>query len=217
MGILAAIGSLLGCAPQTSAPVKAEPVANDVQHNEYVQQANILLTPYMRIHGVPEKSVNSAKAQMEIKRGITLLAEVVAYNPTNWSSWWVMGKGFQSLGEAAKACDAFGRSYSLQRENPDVAREFMFECLEVGRTNDAISAAEHAVSLSAKDAGLHANLALAYTMAGRISDAQVAIRKSLELDPKDSISLTLRGVVEEIVAGRRPQPRTLRELEGRSR
>ena len=217
MGILATIGSLLGCAPQQSDPVKEAPVTNVVQHNDYVKQANNLLTPYMRIQGVPEKSVRSDRAQKEIRRGVALLAEVVAYNPTNWSSWWVMGKGYQSLGEAAQACEAFGKSYSLRPENPDVAREFMFECLEIGRFNDAVSAAEHAVNISAKDAGLYANLALAYTMAGRISDAQIAIRKALELDPKDSISITLSGVVDEIKLGKRPQPRTLRELERRSR
>jgi predicted Zn-dependent protease len=91
----------------------------------------------------------------------------------------------------------------------------MFECLELGKTNDAVDAAEHAVELNPSDAGLKANLALAYTIGGRVSEAQSEIEKSLALDPKDEVSVTLRRVIHEISQGKRRQPRTLRELEGR--
>lgn len=92
----------------------------------------------------------------------------------------------------------------------------MFECLELGRNDEAVSAAEHAVSVSNNDAGLHANLALAYTMAARIPDARTSIRTALEKDPTDSISKSLSRVIEEIATGKRRQPRTLAEVEGRS-
>jgi len=215
MGLFSTIASLVGCSPSNPPTANVAPVSNDAEHNKYVKEAGDLITPYMRIHGVPEKPTNTSKARADINRGIVLLQAVLVYNPTNWSSWWVMGKAHQALGEAEKACDAFGKSYAIQKENPDVAREYMFECLEIGRTAEAISAAEHAVSLSPKDAGLHANAALAYTLAGRITDAQASISKSLQIDPNDSISLTLRRIVQEIADGRRRQPHTMRELEGR--
>jgi len=215
MSILSTIASLVGCSPSQSAATKIDPVTDDADHNQYFKEGSGLITPYMRLHGVPEKSTSSNKAKAEIVRGIALLDAVIAYNTNNWAAWWTIGKGYQALGESNKACDAFGKSHAIQRDNADVAREYMFECLNLGRTTEAIAAAEHAVSLSPKDAGLHANAALAYTLAGRIVDAQAAITKSLQIDPNDKISLTLRRIVQEIADGKRKQPRTMRELEGR--
>ena len=215
MSFLSAIASFVGCSPSQPAATKVEPVANDADHNRYFQEGSDLIKPYLRLHGVPEKSTSSSKAKADITRGIALLDAVIAYNTNNWAAWWTIGKGYQALGDADKSCDAFGKSYAIQKGNPDVAREYMFACLETGRISEAVSAAEHGVNLLPQDAGLYANLALAYTMAGRIPDAQSAINKSLQIDPADQISLTLRRVIQEIADGKRPQPRTLRELEGR--
>lgn len=215
MSIFSTIVSLVGCSPAQTTTTKVEPVTNDADHNRYFQEGSGLIKPYMRLHGVPEKSTSSSKAKAEIARGIALLDAVIAYNTNNWAAYWTIGKGYQALGDSEKACDAFGKSYVIQRENADVAREYMFECLNLGRTTEAISAAEYAVSLSPNDAGLHANAALAYTLAGRIADAQAAIFKSLQIDPNDKISLTLRRIVQEIADGKRKQPRTMRELERR--
>jgi len=215
VSILSTIASLIGCSPSQPAATKVEPVANDADHNRYFQEGGGLIKPYMRLHGAPEKSTSSSKAKAEIARGIALLDAVIAYNTNNWAAWWTIGKGHQALGEAKKSCDAFGRAYSLQRENADVAREYAAECLNLGRATEAVSVAEHAINLSANNAGLYANLALAYTISGRIADAQSTIGKSLQLDPNDEISLALRLAIQEIADGKRKQPRTMRELEGR--
>jgi tetratricopeptide (TPR) repeat protein len=215
MSILSTLVSIFGCSPSQPAEIKVEPVTNDADHDQYFKAGSGLIEPYMRLLGVPEKSTSSNKAKIDITRGIALLDAVIAYNTNNWAAWWMMGKGYQALDNHEKACDAFGKSYAIQRNNPDVAREYMNECLDLGRTTEAISAAEYAVGLSPNDAGLHANLALAYTLAGRISDTQSAINKSLGIDPNDKISLTLRQVVQEIAEGKRKQPRTMRELERR--
>jgi Flp pilus assembly protein TadD len=215
VSILSTIASLVGCSPSQSAATKIEPVANDADHNRYFKEGRGLIKPYMRLYGVPEKSTSSSKAKAEIARGIALLDAVIAYNTNNWAAWWTIGKGYQALGEAEKSCDAFGKAYSLQRENADVAREYAAECLNLGRATEAVSVAEHAVNLSPNNAGLYANLALAYTISGRIADAQSTIGKSLQLDPNDKISLALRSVIQEIADGKRKQPRTMRELAGR--
>lgn len=88
----------------------------------------------------------------------------------------------------------------------------MFECLELGRTAEGIAVAEHAVSLEPKNAGLLANLALAYTIAARISEASTTVEKSLSIDPTDEVTLNLKRAIKEIAEGAKPQPRTLGEL-----
>lgn len=190
-------------------------VTNNVEHDLYFREGSDLITPYMLLGGVPSKSANSDEARANINRGISLLNAVVTYNATNWAAWWVMGKGYQALKESDKACDAFGKSYLIQSENPDVAREYMITCLDLGRSQEAVLVAEHAVHLAPSDAGLNANLALAYTLAGQLKDAQSAINKSLQIDPKDQISLTLSNVIQEVVDGKRSQPHKMSDLENR--
>jgi tetratricopeptide (TPR) repeat protein len=214
MSLFSTFAPLIGCSPSNS-PAPVTPVTNDAEHNNYFKEGSGLIKPYMLLLGVSEKSTSSNKAKADITRGIALLDAVIVYNANNWAAWWTIGKGYQALHEPEKSCDAFGKAYSLQRENPDVAREYAAECLNLGRATEAVSVAEHAVSLSPKNAGLHANLALAYTIAGRISDAQSEINRSLEIDPNDSITIALRRVIQEIVDGKRKQPRTMRELQGR--
>ena len=123
-------------------------------------------------------------------------------------------KAFQALREPQPACDAFKRAFEIQGSNPDVAREYMFACLELGRAEEGVLAADRAVSLSPSDAGLHANLALAYLLAGRHSAARTSIGEALRLDPSDKISQNVRKVIQEVIDGKRPQPKKIGDIDG---
>jgi tetratricopeptide (TPR) repeat protein len=213
MGFISAIASLLGGSPATSSVAKIPPISNGEEHNRYFTEGADLIQPYLRLLGAPDRKAPSGKARHRLERGIDLLNAVVTYNPTNWSAYWLMGKAYQALDESQKAYDAFGKSYAIQKENPDVAREYMFECLELGKVDEAVPIAEHALSLRPTDGGLHANLAIAYTLAGRIADAQSAIDKALRIAPSDKISLGISRRIQQIADGKRPQPRNIRELE----
>lgn len=208
--------SLVGCSRSqpSNATITVTAVTNNAEHDRYYLEGSALIKPYMRLSDASSKSADSDDAKKDIYHGIALLNAVVAYDQTNWAAWWVIGKGYQALGESDQACNAFGKSYAINRDNVDVAREYMISCLDVGRNQDAVSVAEYAVSLSPNDAGLHANLALAYTIAGRLKDAQFAISKSLQIDPHDQISLSLSNIIEQIVDGKRPQPHTIHDIQG---
>jgi tetratricopeptide (TPR) repeat protein len=209
--------SVKGTSAEAPAPIMVTimPVTNDTDHNYYFVKGCDFIKPYMRLAETPKKSTKSDEARADIIRGIDLLNAVVVYNKDNWAAWWTIGKGYQALDEADKACDAFGKSYAIQRQNPDVAREYMVECLNLGRAKEAVPVAEHAISLSPNNAGLNANLALAYTIAGQLADAQSAINKSLQIDPSDKISQNLRRIIQEIIDGKRPQPHNMRDLQRR--
>lgn len=170
-------------------------------------------SPYFKLSTGSEKQANSRRAQADLRRGIALYQAVVQYAPSNWNAFWLMGKTYQALNDHSSACDAFGKAFAIQKKNPDVAREYMLECLDLGRTNEAIFAAEHALSLEPRNSGLMANLALAYVMAGRNSEAMGKIEEAVRTDPTDKISITLRRVIREVRDGKRPQPRTVEDLE----
>src|SRR5689334_5000281 len=131
-------------------------------HNLAYRQAAALVAPYFQLHDRPRKPANTADAQRELHRGISILKAVTDYNPHNWNAHWIAGKAHQALGDHQSAYPCFKSAFEIQRHNPDVAREFMFTCLHLGYAEEGVAAAVHAVTLDPSQAGLLANLALAY-------------------------------------------------------
>jgi tetratricopeptide (TPR) repeat protein len=213
--VLAFVTVLAGCSKQQPQSFSAPVITTDAEHNRCCEEANRLTTPYFRLSDTKDKPATTRKAQADLRRGIALYQAIVRYAPTNWSAYWCMGKAHQALEEHEAACDAFGKAFAIQKNNADVGREYMFECLELGRASEAISAAEHALLLQPHDAGLLANLALAYTLAGRNSDALAKVEESLAIEPNDKITLHLKRAIREIVDGKRPHPKRIRDLEQR--
>jgi len=156
---------------------------------------------------------NSQKAKADLERGIKTLEQAIAINPANWSAYWTIGKAHQARGKSEDACDAFGKSYGLQKGNADVAREYMLECLNVGRAKTAIVVARRAVALKPKDSGLVSNLALALLLGGQLDEASETVTKALSMDPKDEITQNLQQMIGDVRSGRRAQPTKMSDLE----
>ena len=201
--------ALVGCSRHDAAKTYSP-----ADHNRLFKEGSDLITPYMRLHGQSRNPAVTGRARKDVNHGIELLQAVVNINTQNWSAYWVMGKGYQSLGESEKACDAFAHSFALQKQNADVAREYMFECLDLGRVQEGVAAAEHAVALEPKEPGLLANLALAYLVAARNDEALKKAEQALALDPGDKVTQAVVRVIREVVSGKRPQPKRLKDLEG---
>ena len=213
--VLALVSALVGCSKQPPHSDTIPVIATDAEHNRYYKEASNLVMPYLKLVNASEKPANTPGAQGELRRGIALYEAVIKYAPRNWSAYWLMGKAHQALGEHEAACDALGNAFAIERRNVDVAREYMLECLDLGRHAEAVSAGEHAVSVKPRDAGLLANLALAYLMAGRNTEALSKVEESLSIDPSDKITASLKRVIREIIDGKRPQPKTVNELESK--
>jgi len=81
----------------------------------------------MVLHGEEIKTPQKKK----ISEGIMYLDVVTQINPDNWAAFWLKGKGYQALNDSSSAYNEFNASYSIQKENPDVARELMFECTAI--------------------------------------------------------------------------------------
>ncbi len=135
---------------------QSEPVIirNVDDWNRVYAAAVEIINPFMRLHDKPEKKVTKDAAQ-QIKRGIEMLDAVTTYRP-GWSAFWVKGKAHQALDDSKAACAAFKSAFALQDKNPDVAREYMLECLKLGEGAEGVRVARHAVTLDPSDAGLHA-------------------------------------------------------------
>jgi Flp pilus assembly protein TadD len=210
--VLLWIFSFIGCSGERKDDPKHRILSAEDQNRIYTEACDII-KPYMKLHGVQSRPADTAEARQQLRRAISLLQQVVEIRPDNWAAYWIMGKGYQALDDSDNACDAFGKSFALQKENPDVAREYMLECLNLGRGAEGVQAAEHAMSLKPEDAGLAANLALAYLIAGRNDDALRLVNQSLRAAPDDTITQGLKTVIVEVQDKKRPQPRTTRDLQ----
>lgn len=186
-----------------------------LEHNRLYEEGTDLISPYMLLANQASPSADSPGAREQLERGIDLLKQAIAINPANWAAYWMIGKAYQVLGDSPNACDAFAKSHGLQNGNPDVAREYMLECLKLGDGAKAIAAARHAVRLQPDNAGLIANLALALLIGGNLDEAADRVTQALEMAPEDAISRNLQAMIADVQSGRRPQPSKLADLNAR--
>lgn len=186
-------------------PEPADPAA---RHDFLYRKATERLQPYLLLHGGAARNGRTSQGRAELEETIGLFERVLALNPDNWAAAWLAGKAAQGQGDHERAYQFFTRSFGLQRDNPDVARELTIAALETTRAGEAIEVAEHAVTLAPADAGLQANLALARLCAGDLAGAEAAIAAAIAGDPRDDISRTIERVIGEVKRGERKPPRT---------
>ncbi len=149
----------------------------------------------------------------KLRRAIALFKRALQINPQNWNAMWFIGKLEQRLRNWEEAFDYHVRAYQINPTQPDVAREASLSAMALGRTDEAIRIAHAASSLQPSNAGLSANLALAYLLAGRVSDAHVAIDQALSQDPNDAVSETLEAMIRHFESYGRVPPNTTSKLE----
>ncbi|QDT89646.1 tetratricopeptide repeat protein [Gimesia algae] len=183
------------------------------EHDRLYQEGLELINPYIFIVGREHEPADTEAARDDLAQGKELFRQALEIDPGNGAAWWIIGKAEQVLEDTEAACDAFRKAYQLIQNNPDAAREYMFECLKLGRTKQAIEAARHARKLKPEDMGLVANLALALMIGGELEEAADTIEIALAGAPDDPINVNLQQRIAEIRAGNQPQPQNLADLD----
>jgi Flp pilus assembly protein TadD len=198
----------VACAWAADLPSK---ITSDADANTAFKKGADLISPHMGLLGRSPGKTQSAREDLTL--GIAYMQAVTHYKPQNWAAFWIEGKAYQALNQHAAAYGAFRSAYALQRENADVARELAESCLELGRNEEAVDVTRHAIALAPNDAGLRANLALAYLLAADSQSAQRAVNESLTMNPNDKITVRLKAFIDDVAAGKRAQPRTMADLQ----
>jgi tetratricopeptide (TPR) repeat protein len=186
--------------------------AESAEYTEVYRKGCGLLNKHIELHD--REPTSSSGKDAEVRDGIRCLQRAVALQPRSWPAWWLIGKGYQALGDRPRACEAFRQAARLCQDNADVPRELCLECLQLGHFQEVVEAARRAMRVERSDAGLQANLALALLLAGDVDEALDQAEQASARSPKDPINRFLLTVICEVKDGRRPQPKTLAELEG---
>lgn len=183
----------------------------DTPDVQLYKKAMTYLEHHMVFHGVPTGKVGWMKRR-NIKKGLSMLQDVVVINPQHWPAIWCMGKVHQTLGDHRQALSSFEQAHQINPDQADVLREATISALESGEFKKGVVYAEWALDARPGDAGLRSNLALALVMVGQTREAMRQIEKSLADDPDDRITRGLAARVQEVLDGQRPQPRAVSDL-----
>jgi tetratricopeptide (TPR) repeat protein len=205
--------------PIQDTPDAARPAATRLspeqieEHNRSHKRAFQLTQGEIMLQGRASASRPSWWTRRKLKRALKLVGRVLEINPENWSAMWLAGKIHQRLGDWVAALDSFARAYRINPEHADVSREASVSAMNAGRHEEAILYAESALRARPSDAGLHANLVLAYLLVDRLGDARPPIEKAIALDPSDGISRTIQKMIEHFDTTGRTPPSTIEMLE----
>jgi len=205
--IFGLLTSLIGCSQNNN----IELVLTEENHNPYYLKGTKLIEPFMDLEGKSLKI--DSKAKDSIMEGIRYLDAVTKINPNNFAAYWIKGKGYQSLNQHDSAYFQFDKSFELNKENTDVARELMIECLFLGKGEKAVYLSLHALSLDTLNTGLIGNLALAYLINGDTDLASQTIKKAMQLDPIDKINLNISQIINDVIIGKRKRPTKYDEIQ----
>jgi tetratricopeptide (TPR) repeat protein len=178
------------------------------EHNRAFRDAVAIVKTEIPLHERPSVSPPGWSLRRKLKRALSLFERVLQLNPENWSAMWFTGKVYQRCHDQATALAWFERAYQINASEADVAREASTCAMELGRHDTAIGFAHRAVQIAPANPGLHANLALAYLLAGRIPEAQNEIGCAVATDPTDIISKTIDSMTKHFAANGRTSPAT---------
>ena len=104
-------------------------------------------------------------------------------------------------------------AHRVNPDHEDVAREAAIAAMEAGRPDEAISYCERAIQSNPEEPGLRSNLALALLFSGRPRDARAVATDALRRDPDDPITTQIGVFIDEVLAGTRPCPKHVRDLQ----
>src|SRR5438309_2268475 len=185
-------------------------------------EADLRVTPFefwSFDHGTFERFVDGERrsrhpgwpARRRLRRGIAQFQSALAIAPFKWECRFWIGKALQRLGHHGEALTWFGDALRQEPENASVAKEAANAALELNEHEIAVAFLRSATTINPKDPTLHYNLALALLLAGHPQDSLQAVSAAARLEAHAQTGW-LMGWIEDVLAGRRPCPRTLAEL-----
>ena len=177
--------------------------------NEIFQIASKVIIEHMRHPGQPVVTDETAAL---IRKAIEDLEPIAKKFPESWRVLWVMAIGNSALGERSKAHQQLHAAWKLEKGEESIPRDLAGMCLELGYLDEAVEFSQKAAALKPDHAESLGNLACVYLISGKLSAAKTTIEAALRIKPDDRSNLYLEKTISEVSLGKRPQPRSLDEM-----
>lgn len=181
-------------------------------HDKLLQRGCSLIEGRILLDGSSPQGKPWWITRKKLRDAISCFEQVLAINPQNWSSIYMLGKIHQRLGDQKEALKWFSRACEINPDQPDVAREAALSAIDTGDGKTAVRYCEAAIRMSPDDFGLILNLALAHLIAGDLTQAQACAEDAVRKAPNDKISKRVRAIINEVADGKRRPPKTGLEI-----
>ena len=150
-------------------------------------------------------------ARRSLRKGIAEFEAALAIAPDMWECHFWIGKALQRLGEHRDAMSHLSQALLLEPDNPTIAKEAANEALALGEYQTGIAFLRPAVASRPDDPVLHYNLGIQLLLAGKVRDAFNEVTEAARLEAHPATGALL-DLIEDVLAGRRRQPRNYVEL-----
>lgn len=183
------------------------------EHNRTFEEAAALVKDEILLHERPRMVKPGWFLRRRLKRALALFGRVLELKPENWSAMWLVAKVHQRLGDTDIAFSWLEKAYQVNSSQSDIAREASMMAMDLGKEDAAIVFAHRGTQIEPENAGLHANLALAYLQANQLPEAKKCVDRALEVEPNDTISQTIREMILHFADRKETPPSTTRGLQ----
>lgn len=184
------------------------------QSIDFFARGTALIQPHMRQFSTTPHKPLSDSARQDLQKGIDCLNVSIKADRQLWPAHWFLGKAYQALDNHEQACQRFEDAFGIKSDEADICNELALEYMELERAPEAIKVLNKVRELMPKDAGITANLGLAFLLDDQMVNAKRIIADALKLDAQDKITKNLLAIVKEIEGGKRPQPHKLSDIRG---
>lgn len=123
-----------------------------------------------------------------------------------------LGMAWYAMGKAENARKNLERAAQLDPTSISILKELGGLCLDQGDLPRALEVATKGVAVKPDDSDLLGNLALIQMLSGDCVKANQTITFALEKAPNDTINRNTRTIIQDVLSGRREQPKTLADL-----
>jgi len=160
-----------------------------------------------------DKVASNPQSKKDLPAAIASLDVALGIEPESSTAWWARGKAQQLLGDHEGAYEAFHRSYRIDEgKSPDSGVQLLLECLETGRGGEAVHVAEVISRAEPDNAGMLANLALAYLINGQLAEASRTVNNAEAIDPEDEAIVSAKRRVDAVRSGQLPRPNRIADI-----
>ena len=177
--------------------------------DEIFARAFQMVWQFRRELGAPVKSGDEAS---KLSQPIEELQSLIAKYPDAAKPSLALGMAWYAVGKTDAARHHLDRAAQLDPTNTMILKELGGVCLDQGDFAGAVDVATRAVAVQPDNAELLGNLAVSQLLAGENTRAKQTISYALSNDPSDSINCNIRSMIDEVICGRRAQPKSLLEL-----
>ena len=181
--------------------------------DEIFRRAFDVVWQYRREPGRPALDSDDAE---KLTQSISDLQSLSAKYPDSAKAPLALGMAWFAVGKIDQARKQLQRSAEIDPEDTIVLKELGSVCLEQQDFPAAVKVAQRAVAICPDDSDLLGNLAVSQLLAVQTIDATGTIRYALKLSPEDPVNQSIARIIDQVVAGKRPQPATLQEMMQRS-